>query len=231
MVKFRGVQKFSGSFSASLKTSMLHWKDIRVYTPECNPENRLEEKDKMIMKSQVWKRISALAALAVLMLANLASGQTARAQAAPISGEIKSDNGSTLVGTWSVKVQLYDCQTEAPIGNPFASLLTFNEGGTMAGSTTNPGFAVAQRGPDQGIWSREGRGTYRASSVAFLYFTTPPNPPFNPGFQAGTQTLKQAIEFNHGPDDFTSYATTEFFDVAGQSYRQGCASAVAQRLK
>ena len=101
----------------------------------------------------------------------------------------------------------------------------------MAGSTSNPVFAVAQRGPDHGIWSRTARGTFSATSVAFLYFTTPPNPPLNPGFQAGTQTITQAIEFTPGSVEFTSDATTEFFDAAGQSYRRGCASAIGQRLK
>ena len=186
------------------------------------------------MKSQAWKRIGSTSALATLALTGvlaLTSGQTASAQATPGSAEAQSASSRRLVGTWRVKVQLYDCATEAPIGIPFASLLTFNLGGSMAGSTTNPGFAVGQRGPDHGIWSYQGRGTYRAKSVALLNFTTPPNPPFNPGFLAGTQTITQVIEFNHGPDAFTSDAITEFFDVAGQSYRQGCASAVGQRFQ
>ena len=186
------------------------------------------------MKSQVWKRIrtggTALAALALAGVLTL-TGQTASSQATPNSAEQQSASGKSLVGTWRVTVQLYDCATEAPIGPTFASLITFNEGGTMAGSTTNPGFAVAQRGPDQGIWSRTAQGTFSAKSVALLYFTTPPNPPFNPGFQAGTQELTQAIEFDQASDQFKSDATTEFFDVNGNSYRKGCASAVAQRFE
>jgi hypothetical protein len=185
------------------------------------------------MKSKMWKRIRAGRVLAALALAGVLTltGQTASAQATPNSAEKQSASGKTLVGTWRVTVQLYDCATEAPIGPPFASLLTFNEGGTMAGSTTNPGFAVAQRGPDQGIWSRTAQGTFSAKSVAFLYFTTLPNPPFNPGFQAGTQELTQAIEVDQASNGFKSDATTEFFDVNGNSYRKGCASAVAQRFE
>jgi hypothetical protein len=187
----------------------------------------------MIMQSQTRKRIWAGRALAALALAGVLTlaGQTASAKAAPNSTEKQSESGKTLVGTWRVTVQLYDCATEAPLGPPFASLLTFNEGGTMAGSTTNPGFAVAQRGPDQGIWSRTALGTFSAKSVAFLYFTTPPNPPFNPGFQAGTQELTQTIELDQTSNEFKSDATTEFFDVNGNSYRKGCASAVAQRFE
>jgi hypothetical protein len=185
------------------------------------------------MKSQMWKRIGPGRALAALALAGVLTltGQTASSQATPNFAETQSTSGKGLVGTWRVTVQLYDCATEAPIGHPFASLLTFNEGGTMAGSTTNPGFAAAQRGPDQGIWSRTARGTFSAKTVAFLYFTTPPNPPFNPGFQAGTQELTQDIEFDQASNEFKSDATTEFFDVNGNSYRKGCASAVAQRFE
>ena len=185
------------------------------------------------MKSQTWKRIvtgSAVGTLALAGLLTTMSGQMASAQTLR-SAEKHSASNRRLVGTWRVKVQLYDCATEAPIGPPFASLLTFNRGGTMAGSTTNPGFAVGQRGPDHGVWSLQGRGTYRAKSVALMNFTTPPSPPTNPGFQAGSQTLTQTIKFEHGSDEFTSDATTEFFDTAGQSYRQGCAWATAERLK
>jgi hypothetical protein len=187
----------------------------------------------MIVKSQTLKAIRAGRALAALALAGVLAftGQIASAQAAPNSAKKQSVSGKRLVGTWRVTVQLYDCATEDPIGPTFASLLTFNEGGTMAGSTTNPGFAIAQRGPDQGTWSRTARGTFSAKSAAFLYFTTPPNPPFNPGFQAGTQELTQTIEFDQTSNEFKSDATTEFFDVSGVSYRKGCASAAAQRLE
>src|ERR1700724_1352736 len=124
----------------------------------------------MIMKSKMWKRIRAGRVLAALALAGVLTltAQTASAQATPNSAEKQSASGKRLVGTWRETVQLHDCATAAPIGPPFASLLTFNEGGTMSGSTTNPGFAVAQRGPDQGIWSRTARVTFSAKSVAFL---------------------------------------------------------------
>jgi hypothetical protein len=188
------------------------------------------------MKSRLWKQTSVVAAVAAMALMGtlvLGSGRTASARlSASPSGEDDSFRGGmVLVGTWRVKVQPFNCQTNAHLGNPFASLLTFNEGGTLTGSTTNPGFAVAQRGPDAGVWERDGQRTYTAKSAAFLNFTTPPNPPFNPGFQAGTQTITQKIEFDSNPDEFTSDATTEFFDVNGNSYRKSCASAVAQRFE
>ncbi len=183
------------------------------------------------MKSQISKRISAGTAFAVLALGSIfpATDRTANAQVTPVSAARRVGIGQYIVGTWRVTVQLYDCATEAPIGPAFASLLTFNAGGTMTGSTTNPGFAVGQRGPDAGVWERNGWRTYEAKSIALLNFTTQPAPPSNPGFQAGTQTLSQRIRFDNA-DRFTSDATTEFFDVSGNSYRKGCASAVAQRF-
>jgi hypothetical protein len=185
------------------------------------------------MKSRLWKQTSVVAVMALTGTLVMGYGRTAgaRLNASP-SGEDESFRGGrVLVGTWRVKVQTFNCETNANIGNPFSSLLTFNEGGTLTGSTTNPGFAVGQRGPDAGVWERGGRHTYTAKSAAFLNFTTPPNPPFNPGFQAGTQTITQKIEFGSNPDEFTSDATTEFFDVNGNSYRKGCASAVAERFE
>ena len=187
------------------------------------------------MKSNFWKQTSVLAAVAAMALTGtlvLGSGKIANARPGlSASREDESFRGRVLVGTWRVKVQLYNCQTNAPIGKQFASLLTFNDGGTLFGSTTNPVFAVGQRDNDQGVWEHDGHRTFEAKSAAFLNFTTPPSPPFNPGFQAGTQVLTQKIEFGSNPDEFTSEATVEFFDVDGTSYRKGCASATALRFE
>jgi hypothetical protein len=101
----------------------------------------------------------------------------------------------------------------------------------MIGATTNPAFAVGQRGPDHGIWSRdEAPHTYKASSVAFVLFTTAPNFPVTPGFQAGSHRIDQAIEVTH-PDRFRSDAITRFFDLSGHKYREGCATALGRRFE
>src|SRR5260370_37834237 len=136
-----------------------------------------------------------------------------------------------LQGTWRVQVQPYDCQTNAPLGKPFASLLSFADGGTMSETTSSPAFAPGQRTSGFGVWSHEGRHAYSAKSVAFLLFTTPPNPPVSPGFIAGTQTISQNIEFKDGPDQFTSEAAVESADATRTVYRAGCATATAQRLE
>lgn len=135
-----------------------------------------------------------------------------------------------LVGTWRVQVSLVDCQAGTPMGPPFQSLLTFAVGGTMAEDTTNPIFAPGQRGAGQGVWEYRGPHTYAARSVAFINFTTPPNPAtHNPGFQAGEQTITQTITVKDR-DEWTASAAIEFTDTSGTVYRQGCALATAQRF-
>jgi hypothetical protein len=133
-----------------------------------------------------------------------------------------------LVGTWLVTVQLNNC-SGTTLGAPFPSLLTFAEGETMIEDTTNPSFAVGQRGTGHGVWEFQGHHTYAAKSVAFINFTTTPPPP--PGFTAGTQTIAQTIEFNNGPDQWTANAQVEFADSTGAVYRQACAAATAKRFE
>lgn len=134
-----------------------------------------------------------------------------------------------LIGTWTVTVQVNNCSGTL-MGPPFQSLLTFEDGETMIEDTTNPSFAPGQRGTGHGVWEHQGPGTYSAKFAAFINFTTTAPPP--PGFLAGTQTISQTIEFNNGPDEWTtSDATVEFFDTAGTLYRSACATASAKRLE
>ena len=108
---------------------------------------------------------------------------------------------------------LADCVSRTPLAS-FSALLTFAKGGTMTGTTTNPSFAIGQRSPDHGIWFRDAAPhTYRASSVALLLFSTAPNFPITPGFEAGSQRLDQIIEVTDR-DQFTSDAVTQFFDAS-----------------
>jgi len=136
-----------------------------------------------------------------------------------------------IVGTWQVTVQLTNC-SGVNLGNPFPSLLTFENGGTFIEDTMNPGFAPGQRGPGHGIWDYQGHHSYSAKHVAFINFTTPPAPPASPGFNAGTQTITQTIDFDHGPDQWSaSGAMVQFADTTGTVYRQACADATAARLE
>jgi hypothetical protein len=87
-----------------------------------------------------------------------------------------------LEGSWWVNVTLLsDCVARKPTLS-FPALLTFAEGGTLTGTTTNPAFAIGQRSPDHGVWTREnGPHRYRASTVALILFATNPESAIQPG--------------------------------------------------
>jgi hypothetical protein len=179
------------------------------------------------MKLTLQKLLFGLAALGLAgaLTAGLGSGRTVRAQSPDDDAAF-----GRLGGTWNVKVTLTNCQTGVPMGSSFSSYLSFAGNGTMAENTSNPGFAVGQRGPGLGVWSHTERQTYQAKSVAFILFTTPPAPPMNPGFTMGTQTISQTITLQ-GRNEFTSDATIEFADASGSVYRNGCAVASASRFQ
>lgn len=133
-----------------------------------------------------------------------------------------------LQGTWRVQVTLQNCDTHVPLGPPFSSLLSFARGGTVTGTTSNPGFQAGQRTSDFGVWKYNGHHTYSAASEAYILFTSAPNPPA-PGFQRGRQRISQLISVDG--DHFNSAATVDFFDVNGATVLSACAVASGQRFE
>ena len=172
------------------------------------------------------KSLRAVAAIVVAVLAAMTWPRPIDAQE---YGERRARR--TLEGTWWVQVTaLSDCNSRTPLGS-FTALLTFARGGTMTGTTTNPAFANGQRrSGSRRLVSRRCSARLSGVGVAFLLFTTLPNPPSTPGFQAGSQRLDQTIALVDA-DHFTSDAITQFFDVAGHMYREGCATAAAYRFE
>ncbi len=112
---------------------------------------------------------------------------------------------------------------------PFHSLLTFARGGTLTGATSSPAFLPGQRSPDHGVWSPAGGHAFRAVEEAFILFDSPPWANRR-GFRSGTQRISQTIELRND-DEFTSSASTSYFDTEGKLIASGCASAVGRRLK
>ncbi|MEO8726354.1 MAG: hypothetical protein ABI383_09525 [Acidobacteriaceae bacterium] len=166
------------------------------------------------MKSRFWKATSALALglMLVLSLGRGAMAQSAETHASP-----------TLHGTWIVAVQIRNCQTGAPLGMPFRSLLSFAAGGTVTETTENPMFYPALRGPGHGIWSRTGSHNFKASTTAFIALN---------GSLVKTQRIGQNIEISTDPNQFTTTsAVVEFFDPDGNLIQKGCASAVGVRYR
>ncbi len=168
------------------------------------------------------RHAAALAALTIALIAG--SSRVAAAQ----SNESGSDNG--LVGTWIVEVTLRNCDTGAPMGPPFSSLVTFHRGGTISESAGSSSFAPGQRSSGHGIWSQEKGQTYSQKMIAAILFDTPPNLPVSPGFFAGWSTITHTVEFVNA-DQISSSGTNAFYKMDGTQYRAGCSTSVGRRFK
>lgn len=130
-----------------------------------------------------------------------------------------------MTGTWLVQVSAISCSTGQPVGPSFSSLLTFGVGGTLTGTTSNPGFQPGQRTSDFGVWKKTGSNAYSADSEAFILFTSSAPPVF----QAGRQRIIQSITLTG--DSFDSVAVTRFYDTVGNLVNSGCAHASATRYE
>ncbi|HEX3320223.1 MAG TPA: hypothetical protein VHR84_05945 [Terriglobales bacterium] len=127
-----------------------------------------------------------------------------------------------LQGTWRVQVNLVNCSNGQNLGPSFSSLLMFNRGGTLSGTTRNAAFSPGQRTSDFGIWRQTGPNTYSADSEAFILFTSNL-------FQSGSQRITQSITL--GGNSFESTAITRFYDTNGSLLISGCAHAVGTRYE
>ena len=104
-----------------------------------------------------------------------------------------------LGGTWRVHVTVVDCVTGAP-GQPFWSLVTFADGGTVTETTSNQ-MLPGQRTPGHGVWYWQAPDTYEAATDAFLLFGA--------GLRPWTQRIAQQIVLVSA-EEFVSRATVEF---------------------
>jgi len=146
----------------------------------------------------------------------------------------------SLVGAWTVQVTLRDCATGAQQGQPFNSLVTFHDGGTLSESAGSLAFAPGQRSPGHGTWARKRGHTFRQEMIALILFDTGPNlpgtpafdpaKPVSPGFFAGWQTVVQTVRFT-APDEIASSGTNGFYKTNGELYRTGCSTATGQRVE
>jgi hypothetical protein len=161
---------------------------------------------------------SVLAALAVVPVLFTASGST-----------IAAAGGENIVGTWSVRVTLRNCDTGAALTS-FDALVTFGRGGTIVESAATLSFAPGQRTNAHGTWSRAGGHTYAQKMVALILFGSAPNPPVSPGFEAGWQTVEHTVELVDR-DHLESSGRNYFFRSNGELYRSGCSTAVGIRFE
>lgn len=170
-----------------------------------------------IRKQLVLSHLAAALALASLYLAPAAHAQSQQAALG-------------LVGTWSVSVSVTDCH-----GNPkgtFPSMVMFSRGGTVTESTFNPAFDHGQRGTGLGVWWLNEDGTYSATDVAYILFTSAVYAPGPPpvGFAAGTQKITHTITLNSDASQWSDVAQIQFYDVNHNPLNHACATATAVRL-
>lgn len=167
------------------------------------------------------------------MFKNICCGLLALGTAMVASPRMQAEtNPPTLTGTWRVTVMLVDCATGAA-RPPFHSLLTFGADGTLSGTTNNGTFKPGQRTSDYGVWQRTQATSFHATSEAFILFSSPASmSPPAPAFTRGVQRITQDIDIDpRSPDVFTSQASVEFFDEAGNAVLTGCATATGARFE
>jgi hypothetical protein len=182
-----------------------------MFTPGATKIRRA--KGEKTMNANLLKWIPQFAIAAIVML-SLVSNAAARPSAAAVE---------KLQGSWMVTVQQVDCTTGVALGNPFLSMLTFNRGGTMTETTSNPMFYPSDRGPGHGVWIITGRNAYEATSTAFVTVN---------GALTATQVITQTITMTDNPDQFeTTKASVQFFSPTGTLLVSGCATASGQRIK
>jgi hypothetical protein len=158
------------------------------------------------------------------------------------AGAQSDDSGdqASLAGAWMVQVTLRNCDTGAPLGPAFDSLVTFHGDGTMSEAPASLAFAPGQRSPGHGAWSRKRGQTYRQEMIALVLFDTEPNlpgtpgfdptKPVSPGFFAGWQTVSHTIRLI-AADQIASAGTNGFYKKNGDLYRSGCSTATGRRFQ
>jgi hypothetical protein len=174
-----------------------------------------DEKGRRFMKSLAYAAVYQLLLVAACALSftGVAGAQT----------EAWEREAGRLEGSWTVKVTQVSCQTRDAMGDPFFSLLTFSQGGTLLESTANPMFFPAVRGDGHGVWSVTARQTYRAVSTAFITLN---------GELSKTQTITQKIVMGTDPNTFeTPSASVVFVPANGGPTITGCATATGSRIQ
>jgi len=181
----------------------------------------------MLILAKTSHRRSGLCAalLAVGTILSLTTASQAQSQQASFG----------LIGAWSVTVTLHpagNCGGPA-IAPPFSSIVMFSRGGTLTESTSNPVFQPGQRGTGLGVWWLNDNGTYGATDVAYILFTSSNYAPGPPpvGFAAGTQEITHSIRLNRAASQWTDTATVQFYDVNHIALNHACATATAVRLQ
>ena len=167
-----------------------------------------------------FMQIAAGTILGLLMIVGstqpFVTGQELKNESSEDSTENISRNNS-IVGTWQTSVTQHNCETGVPVAPAFPGLLTFNEGGTLTGTSS----AVSSV---YGVWER--RGGRRNYSFAFISLRYSPTGTF-----IGTQKVRQTAELGASGNDFTTTGTAEVLEANGNIIGTGCSTSTGTRFE
>ena len=123
----------------------------------------------------------------------------------------------SIEGTWQTVVTPINCQTGVPVAPPFPGILSFEKGGTLAG-TSAPVTAAF------GIWQAdEGSQNYRFSFTNFRYDVA--------GVLIGSQVVRQTLVLDFSSNEFTSSGTVQLLNLSGNVIGSGCAISTGTRFQ
>ena len=126
----------------------------------------------------------------------------------------------SLVGVWLTQVTRRNCVTGEPIGATSQIQLTFAKGGTLL-ETIGPSTL---RSPGNGIWKREHGWNEYSFAQRFMRFDAA-------GSFIGSGVVRVALTLDETGDHYTSTATNDVLDAAGNVIASGCATSVSTRFQ
>jgi len=127
--------------------------------------------------------------------------------------------GGRLEGTWDAVVHITDCQS-GNVLNTFASIASFNQGGTSIGSTS--GIPQSSRTPEHGIWQHVNGNVYKFKFKSFNFNAT--------GQPTGYAIVEHQITLDDSADGYYSEGTAKFFLLNGTQVGMGCSDAIGTRM-
>lgn len=154
-----------------------------------------------------------------LALGAIALAVSLSAMFAPASGS-QQNGGGRLDGTWDVWVTIRNCQTGAEIRS-FASLTTFNAGGTTI--DTSSGTPQAMRTPGHGYWNHAGGNNYHFSFKTFSFDAAN-------NFTGWTKITHDATLDSNG-QQYSSSGISEVYAPNGTLLFTGCSTTTATRFQ
>ena len=175
------------------------------------------------MKTTFLKSIGATALALLVLVGGMqisVSGQDDKGHE-PTSEEQKAVGRSrrSLVGVWLTQVTRRNCDTGEPIAT-FPIQLTFAEGGTLL-ETIGPSIF---RSDGNGIWKREHGWDEYSYALRFMRYDAA-------GSFIGSGVVRANLTLDETGDHYTSTATNDVLDAAGNVIASGCATSVSTRFR